>query len=151
MSLRAPVAFSFIGGGRAPTSPLLLLRVPLGCPWVVRRPRLAGFRNFPPPAGARLPPCATRSAAAKYFPPLSRPLQNRGHRISAWSGRSGCSSLTRRCPCRAPAPGVLPGAPFGTPFRGAGALRCPRCPSSALATLGTSVSASLPHFFRLPL
>ena len=87
-------------------------------------------------------------AAARFnlFPPLSRPLQNRDFRLSALSGRSCCSSLTRRCPCRAPAPGVLPGAPFGTPFRARRGLRLASCPSSALATLGTSVVATLRFF-----
>lgn len=55
-------------------------------------------------------------------------------RLCAWAltsaGRVGCSGLSPRCPCRAPAPGAT-GAPGGTPLVG------------ALATLGTAVVATL--------
>ena len=103
---------------------------------VAAAPRSSFFRSWSSWAAARF----------NLFPPLSRPMQNRGLRLSAWSGRSCCSSLARRCPCRAPAGGTVPPAPCGTPFRARRGLRLASCPSPALATLGTSVVATLRFF-----
>ena len=70
----------------------------LRCPWVVRRPRLGGFRNLPPPAGAGA--AAFRSPSLGHYSMRSLALRPAG----AW--RSWAATRGGPRPRSAPGGGV---------------------------------------------
>lgn len=129
---------------RHPHPPPALRAAPLATPGGKFGRRRAGAPGTPPatPPAVALPPrsyprgAPTRGAVPPFSILLLRSLRG-AHRRCAWAlssaGRVGCSGLSPRCPCRAPAPGAA-GAPGGTPLVG------------ALATLGTAVVATLLFF-----
>jgi len=92
------------------------LRLPLRLDGKVGRPRLGGFRNLPPPAGAGLPQSAPPCFSYLHALVPALPPSWFGS-LWSWFGRVGLSCPSGALPLSGSC-GGLSAAPWGTPLRG---------------------------------